>query len=79
MAPRRALDLHELDLAAGRARGLGVVAAELDRDGLVAHTVDEQGRDRQGQQANRVAGGVALGDLLGRAAHQLPHGATACH
>ena len=74
MAARGALDLHELDLAAaGRARGLGVAAAELHRDGLVLHAVDDQRRYPQRQQADRIAGRVALGNLLGRAAHQIPH------
>ncbi len=61
MAALGAVDLHELDLVAGRAGGLGVVAAELDRDGFVGDPVDDQDRYSQWQQADRVSERIALG------------------
>ena len=73
MTARRALDLHELNLVTGHARGLGVTTAELDRDGFVIDPVHDQGGYPERQQAHRIAGHVALGNLLWRAAHQIAH------
>ena len=77
VASSLAWDLDELDLAPGRARGPLVAASQLDRHGFVERPVHEQRGHAERQQAHRVADGVTLGELLGRAAHQRARSAAA--
>src|ERR1017187_7036641 len=76
MATRLALDLHELDLPAGRERRGGIVATSPHRPGLIPDAVDEEHGHLERDARDRVADRVALGQLLGSATHQGAHRAV---
>ena len=59
-----------------RRRRLRVAAAQAHRHGLVEYSVDEQHGQLERHAQERVGHGVALGQALRRAAHQLAHRAA---
>src|ERR1700684_128692 len=73
VAPRVALDLDQLHLAAGRPPGLRVVAAQLHRYRPILHTVHQQHGYVQWHVRDRITDGIAVGELLWAAAHKRPH------
>src|SRR5580704_4502703 len=64
------LDLDQLHSSPLSPRVARVAATQLDRDGLVEHPVDEQQGQLERNERQRIPDRVALGDTLGRAAHE---------